>query len=35
MTANFFEKLRKALLEEHFDADEKVIVGGDLTLIVL
>ena len=27
--ANFFEKLRKALLEEHFDADEKVIVGGD------
>jgi len=27
--ANFLEKLRKTLLEEHFDADEKVIVGGD------
>ena len=27
--ANFFEKLRKTLQEEHFDADEKVTVGGD------
>ena len=27
--ANFFEKLRKTLLEEPFDADEKGIVGGD------
>ena len=27
--ANFFEKLRKTLIEEHLDADEKVIVGGD------
>ena len=26
---DFFEKLRKPLLEEHFDADEKVIFGGD------
>ena len=26
---NFFEKLRKALKEEHVDADEKVIVGGN------
>ena len=26
---NFFEKLRKTPLEEHFDADEKVFVGDD------
>ena len=26
---NFFERLRKPLQEEHVDADEKVIVGGD------